>query len=94
MHPLSDTEFNFTPFDISPTHPPPPPLPHIPSDSDPILLRNINQALQRKSFLIPTSLEHCHRHSQLKSSLPSPKPLTIPVLEPIDNLSEKYKYSL
>ena len=70
--PLSDTEFTLTPFNITPTHAPPPSLLHIPdpSDIDPLLLRNLNNPTPRKSILIPTSIKSFRRRSQFDRSLP------------------------
>ena len=69
--PLSDTEFSLTPFNITPTHSPPPSLLHIPdpSDIDPLLLKNIINPTPRKSILIPTSIKSYRRRSQFDHSL-------------------------
>ena len=100
--PLSDTEL---PFDITPTHSPPPSF-HIPDPSDinPTLLRNINNPNLSRSPLIPTSIKSFRRRSQLdnsfsipppcshissKSSLTLAKPLKIPALESLDSLKKK-----
>ena len=54
--PLSDTEF---PFDITPTHSPPPSSYHIPDPSDinPTLLTSINKPTPSRLKLIPTSIK-------------------------------------
>ena len=64
--PLSDTEFNTTPFITIPTFSPPP-FQHIldPSDIDPTLLSNINKTITRKTILASTSIKTRPRHSQL-----------------------------
>ena len=95
--PLSDTE---SPFNITPTHSPPPD----PSDINPTLLRNINNPTLPPPKLIPTSIKSFRRRSQLDNSLsiprpcshissqpslPPPKPLKIPALESIDSLQKK-----
>ena len=51
--PPSDTEFPFNHFNITPTHFPPPSVLHIPdpSDNDPLLHRNLNNPIPRKSIL-------------------------------------------
>ena len=71
--PLSDTE---SPFNITPTHSPPPSSFHIPDPSDinPILLRNINNPTLPKSKLIPTCIKSFRRRSQLDNSLSIPPP--------------------
>ena len=71
--PLSDTEF---PFDITPTHSPPPSSFHIsdPSDINPTLLRNINNPTLPRLKLIPTSIKSFRRRSQLDNSLSIPPP--------------------
>ena len=71
--PLSDTEF---PFDITPTHSPPPSSYHIPDPSDinPTLLTNINKPTPPKLKLIPTSIKPFRRRSQLDPSLSIPPP--------------------
>ena len=103
---LSDTEFPLDPFDITPTHSPPPSFSHIPDPSniDSILLRNTNKPHTSKRPLIPTSTKGRRRHSQFDPSLPllkpcshsqpgpslpPPKRLKIPVLEPFETLTEK-----
>ena len=71
--PLSDTD---SPFNITPTHSPPPSSFHIPDPSDinPILLRNINNPTLPKPKLIPTSIKSFRRRSQLDNSLSIPPP--------------------
>ena len=71
--PLSDTEF---PFDITPTHSPPPSSFHIPDPSDihPTLLRNINNPTLPRLKLILTSIKFFRRRSQLDNSLSIPPP--------------------
>ena len=71
--PLSDTD---SPFNITPTHSPPPPSFHIPDPSDinPILLRNINNPTLPEPKLIPTSIKIFRRRSQLDNSLSVPPP--------------------
>ena len=100
--PLSDTE---SPFNITPTHSPPPSF-HIPDPSDinPTLLKNIKIPTLPTPKLIPTSIKSFRRRSQLDNSLsilppcshissqpslPPPKPLKIPALESIDSLQKK-----
>ena len=97
--PLSDTD---SPFNITPTHSPPPSSFHIPNPSDinPILLQNINNPSHPITKLIPTSIKSFRRRSQLDSSLlipppcshtsslPPPKPLKIPALESLDSLQK------
>ena len=70
--PLSETVLPLTPFDMIPTHSPPPHIPD-PSDFDPIILCNIKQPIPRKSLLVPTSIKG-RRRSQFDPSLPLPKP--------------------
>ena len=98
--PLSDTD---SPFNITPTHSPPPSSFHIPDPSDinPILLQNINNPSHPITKLIPTSIKSFLRRSQVDSSLlipppcshtsslPPPKPLKIPALESLDSLQKK-----
>ena len=71
--PLSDTD---SPFNITPTHSPPPSSFHIPDPSaiNPILLRNINNPSHPTSKLIPTSTKSFRRRSQLDNSLLIPPP--------------------
>ena len=71
--PLSDTG---SPFNITPTHSPPPSSFHIPDPSDinPILLRNNNNPTLPKQKLIPTSIKPFRRRSQLDNSLSIPPP--------------------
>ena len=71
--PLSDTEF---PFDITPTHSPPPSSFHIPDPSDinPTLLKNINKPTLPRLKFIPTSIKTFRRRSQLDNSLSIPPP--------------------
>ena len=71
--PLSDTD---SPFNITPTHSPPPSCFHIPDPSDikPILLRNINNPTPPKPNLKPTSIKSFRRRSQLDNSLSIPPP--------------------
>ena len=71
--PLSDTD---SPFNITPTHSPPPSSFHIPDPSaiNPILLRNINNPSHPTSKLIPTSIKSFRRRSQLDNSLLIPPP--------------------
>ena len=91
-------------MDVTPTHSPPPPHPHIPDprDIDPILLRKIIKPQSRKSILVPTSNKGRRRHSQFDHSLPLSKPetplpppkfLTLTALESSDTLSKKYLLS-
>ena len=62
---LSDTEIPLTPFNITPTHSPPPSLLHIPdpSDIDPLSLRKFDDSTARKSILNPTSIKSFRRRS-------------------------------
>ena len=71
--PLSDTD---SPFNITPTHSPPPSSFHIPDPSDinPTLLRNINNPTLPVPKLIPTSIKSFRRRSQLDISLSIPPP--------------------
>ena len=71
--PFSDTEF---PFDITPTHSPPPSSYHIPDPSDinPTLLQNIIKPTLPRLKLIPTSIKSFRRRSQLDNSLSIPPP--------------------
>ena len=71
--PLSDTE---SPFNITPTHSPPPSSFHIPDPSDinPTLLRNINIPTLPTPKLIPTSIKTFRRRSQLDNSFSIPPP--------------------
>ena len=71
--PLSDTEF---PFDVTPTHSPPPSSFHIPDPSDinPTLLRNFIKPTLPRLKLIPISIKSFRRHSQLDNSLSIPPP--------------------
>ena len=102
--PLSDTEF---PFDITPTHSPPPSSCHIPDPSDinTTLLRNINKPTLPRLKLIPTSIKSFRRqfdnslsipppcsHISTQSSLPPPKSLKIPALESLDSLQKKIRF--
>ena len=107
--PLSVTEFPLTPIEsIIPTPPPPPHHIPDPSDIEPILLRNFNKPQSRKPILVPTSIKARRRHSQFdpslpfpkpckhflpETSLPPPKPSTIPHIEYILTLGEKYPLS-
>ena len=95
-----------TPFDITPTHFPPSPHPHIPDpiDFDPEVSRNINKPQPSKSILIPSSVKGRHRHTQFDASIPHPKHCThtqpessLPPSKPFtipvlesDSFSEKY----
>ena len=71
--PLSDTD---SPFNITPTHSPPPSSFHIPDPSDinPTLLRNINNPTLPVPKFIPTSIKSFRRRSQLDNSLSIPPP--------------------
>ena len=71
--PLSDTEF---PFDITPTHSPPPCSYHIPdpSDNNPTFLRHINKPTLPRLKLVPTSKKSFRRRFQLDNSLSIPPP--------------------
>ena len=71
--PLSYTEF---PFDVTPTHSPPPSSFHIPDPSDinPTLLRNFIKPTLPRLKLIPISIKSFRRHSQLDNSLSVPPP--------------------
>ena len=79
-----------------------------PSYIDPIPLRNITKPQSRKQILFPTSIKGRRRHFQVDPSLTLPKPcnhsepeaflatpklLTIPALESLDTLGEKYPLS-
>ena len=77
--PLSDTDIPFTPFNITPTHYPPPSLLHIPDPSyiDTLLLQNLNNPTPRKPILIPTSIKPFRRRSQFDHSLPIPSPCSL-----------------
>ena len=74
-------------------------------DVHPILLRNITIPQSRKPILVSTSIRRLSQfgpslllpksriHSQQETTLPPPKPLTIPALESLDTLSETYPLS-
>ena len=77
-------------------------------DIDPILLRIIYKPQSRNPIFVSTSIKGHRRHSQFdlslllpkpckhsqpESSLPLPNPLTIPALESLGTLSEKYPSS-
>ena len=89
------TPFDFTPTHAPPHHHPHIPDPS-PRDNDASLFRNIIKTQPRNPILVPKSLKGRRRHSQFdpslpllkpckhsqpKPTLPTPKSLTIPVLE-------------
>ena len=70
--PISDNEFPLDPFDITPTHSPPPSLKDIPdlSDNDPIFLRKISKPQSpRDLFFLPPSKAAAGTHNLILLSL-------------------------
>ena len=91
--PFSDTELPLDPFDITPTHSPPPSFRHIPDPSDigPILLDNFIKPHTSKKPLFNFLNIAPNLNLDFLFPLLSFK---IPVLEPIETLSEKFSLTL